>query len=146
MTETNNRIRVLEVQITLRSALQQPATTTKRQPHPHQSDRKGISNATHPHRMRLGVEHPGVLPIGTRDLELGVLVRVDQVRVLEHLGEEEGLLEVGEVAAVGRVDVGDGAVAAADARVLGDVGEAGEGPLGMGNCQYLLVLSSGRKV
>ena len=96
--------------------------------------------------MRLGVEHPGVLPIGARDLELGVLIRVDQVRVLEHLGEEEGLLEVGEVAAVGRVDVGDGAVAAADARVFGDVGEAGEGPLGMGNCQYLLVLSSGGKV
>ncbi len=96
--------------------------------------------------MRLGVEHPGILPIGARDLELGVLIRVDQVRVLEHLGEEEGLLEIGEVAAVGGVDVGDGAVAAADARVLGDVGEAGEGPLGMGNRQCLLVLSSGGKV
>jgi hypothetical protein len=79
--------------------------------------------------MGLSVEHPGVLPIGTRNLELGVLIRVDQVRVLEHFGEEEGLLEIGEVAAVGCVDVRDGAVAAADAGVLGDVLEAGEGPL-----------------
>jgi len=78
--------------------------------------------------MGLGIENPGVLPIGTRNLELGVLIRVDQVRVLEHFGEEEGLLEIGEVAA-GCVDVGDGAVAAADAGVLGDVLEAGEGPL-----------------
>ena len=79
--------------------------------------------------MGLSIEYPGVLPIGTRNLELGVLIRVDQVRVLEHFGEEEGLLEIGEVAAVGCVDVRDGAVAAADAGVLGDVLEAGEGPL-----------------
>ena len=79
--------------------------------------------------MGLSVEHPGVLSIGTRDLELGILICVDQVRVLEHFGEEEGLLEVGEVAAVGCVDVGDRAVATADAGVLGDGLEAGEGPL-----------------
>ena len=79
--------------------------------------------------MGLSIEYPGVLPIRTSNLELGVLIRVDQVRVLEHFGEEEGLLEVGEVATVGCVDVRDGAVAAADAGVLGDVLEAGEGPL-----------------
>lgn len=80
--------------------------------------------------MRLSIEHPSVLPTRTRNLELSVLIRVDQIRVLEHFGEEEGLLEIGEAAAVWRVDIGDGAVAAADAGVFGDVGEAGEGPLG----------------
>ena len=79
--------------------------------------------------MRLSIKHPSVLSIRTRNLELSILIRVDQVRVLEHFGEEEGLLEIGEVAAVGCVDVRDGAVAAADAGVLGDVLEAGEGPL-----------------
>ena len=79
--------------------------------------------------MRLSVEDPLVLPIRARNLELGILIRVDQVRVLEHFSEKEGLLEVGEVAAVSCVDVGDGAVAAADAGVLDDVFETGEGPL-----------------
>lgn len=82
--------------------------------------------------MRLSVKHPSVLPIRTRNLELSILIRLNQVRVLEHLGEEEGLLEIGEIAAVGSVDVGDGAVAAADAGVLDDVLEAGEGPLRLG--------------
>ena len=71
--------------------------------------------------MRLSIEHPSVLPIRARNLELSVLIRVDQVRVLEHFGEKEGLLEIVEVAAFGRVDVGDGAVAAADTGVLCDV-------------------------
>lgn len=79
--------------------------------------------------MRLGVEHPGVLPIGTRDLELGVLVRVDQVRVLEHFSEEEGFLEIAERAAVGGVHVRHAAVPAADARDVGYRAEAGVGPL-----------------
>jgi hypothetical protein len=84
---------------------------------------------THPHRMRLSVEHPSILPIRTRNLELSILICVDQVRVLEHFSKEERLLEIGEVAAIGSVDVGDGAVTAADAGVLDDVFEAGEGPL-----------------
>jgi hypothetical protein len=79
--------------------------------------------------MGLSVEHPGILPIRTRNLELSILIRVDQVRVLEHFSEEEGFLEIGEVAAVGCVDVGDGAVATADAGVFGDGLEAGERPL-----------------
>ena len=79
--------------------------------------------------MRLSIKHPSVLSIRTRNLELSILIRVDQVRVLEHLSEEEGLLEIGEIAAVGSVDVGDGAVAAADAGIFNNVLEAGEGPL-----------------
>ena len=79
--------------------------------------------------MRLSIKHPSVLPIRTRNLELSILIRVDQVRVLEHFSKEEGFLEIGEVAAISSVDVGDGAVAAADAGVLDDVLEAGEGPL-----------------
>ena len=89
--------------------------------------------------MGLSIEYPGVFPIRTSDLELGILIRVDQVRVLEHFGEEEGLLEIGEVAAVGCVDVRDGAVAAADAGVLGDVLEAGERPLDW-ECQHIVQL------
>ena len=79
--------------------------------------------------MRLSIKHPSVLSIRTRNLELSVLIRVNQIRVLEHFGKEEGLLEIGEIAAVGSVDVSDGAVAAADAGVLDDVFETGEGPL-----------------
>ena len=79
--------------------------------------------------MRLSVEDPLVLPIRARNLELGILVCVDQVGVLEHFSKEERFLEIGEVATIGSVDIGDGAVAAADAGVLDDVLEAGEGPL-----------------
>jgi hypothetical protein len=79
--------------------------------------------------MRLGIEHPRVLPILARNLVLGIQIRVDQVSVLEHLCEKEGLLEIVETAAVGRVDVCDRAVAAADAGVVGDGLEAGVGPL-----------------
>jgi hypothetical protein len=93
--------------------------------------------------MRLSIKHPSVLPIRTRNLELSILIRVDQVRVLEHFGEEEGLLEVGEVATVGSVDVGDGAVAAADAGVFDDVFEAGEGPLRLGLVSTLFICARG---
>ena len=85
--------------------------------------------------MRLSVEDPLVLPIRARNLELGILIRVDQVRVLEHFSEKEGLLEVGEVAAIGSVDIGDGAVATADASRVDDGFEAGEGPLWW-KCQF----------
>lgn len=90
-------------------------------------------STTYPDRMRLGVEHPAVLPICIRNLPLGVLVCVDQVGVLEHFGKEEGFLEVGEIAAVRSIHVGDGAVAAADAGFFDDGLEPGERPLG-GEC------------
>jgi len=80
--------------------------------------------------MRLGVKHPLILPPTlTRHLILGVQIRVNQVSVLEHFREEEGFLEIREVAAVGCVDVCDGAVAAAGAGGFGDGLEAGVGPL-----------------
>jgi hypothetical protein len=60
---------------------------------------------------------------------MNIQIRVDQVSVLEHLGEEEGFLEIVETATVGRVDVCDRAVAAADAGVVGNGLEAGVGPL-----------------
>jgi hypothetical protein len=117
-------LRVLESKLSGRrsSNLQQQLLAHPANPTRNQSN-------THPHRMRLGIEHPSILPIRTRNLELSVLIRVNQVCVLEHFSKEEGLLEVGEVAAIGSVDVGDGAVAAADAGVLDDILEAGEGPL-----------------
>jgi len=79
--------------------------------------------------MGLRIEHPLVLSIRTRNLKLRILVCVDQVSVLEHFGEEEGLLEISKAAAVGGIHIRDGAVAAADASVLCDSLEAGEGPL-----------------
>ena len=85
--------------------------------------------------MRLSVEDPLVLPIRARNLELGILVCVDQVGVLENLGEEERFLEVRETTAVGRIDVCDRAVAAADAGGVDDGFEAGEGPLWW-KCQF----------
>jgi len=85
--------------------------------------------------MSLGVEHPAILSVGIRNLPFGVLICVDQVGVLEHFSEEEGLLEVGEVAAIGSVDIGDGAVATADASRVDDGFEAGEGPLWW-KCQF----------
>lgn len=45
---------------------------------------------------------------------------MDQVAILEHLGKPEALLEVGEAAAAGDVDVVDGAVPAAGAARLVD--------------------------
>jgi len=97
-------------------------------------------STTHHERMRLGVEHPRVLPILARNLVLGIQIRVDQVSVLEHLGEEEGFLEIVETAAVGRVDVCDRAVAAADAGVVGDCLEAGVGPLFVFASSVLMLL------
>jgi hypothetical protein len=79
--------------------------------------------------MRLCVEHPSILPPLARDLILGIQIRMNQVSVLENLCEEERLLEITETAAVGRVDVVDRAVTAADARGVGDGLEAGVGPL-----------------
>lgn len=58
--------------------------------------------------MRLRVENPRIIVRGI-DLPRRV-VRLDQVAVLEDLGEPEALLEVVEAAAAGRVDVVDGAV------------------------------------
>jgi hypothetical protein len=92
--------------------------------------------------MSLSVEHPTILSVGTCNLPLGVLIRVDQIRVLEHFGEEKGFLEVGEATTVGSVDVGNGAVAAADTGRFDDGLEAGEGPLRK-RCQYLLLYFSG---
>jgi hypothetical protein len=79
--------------------------------------------------MRLGVEHPLVLPLLARNLILGIQIRVNQVSVLENFCEEERFLEICETAAVGCVDICDRTVAAADARVFGDGLEAGVGPL-----------------
>jgi hypothetical protein len=79
--------------------------------------------------MRLCVEHPSILPLLARDLILGIQIRMNQISVLENLCEEERLLEITETAAVGRVDVVDRAVTAADARGVGDGLEAGVGPL-----------------
>jgi len=79
--------------------------------------------------MRLSVEHPLILPLLTRNLILGIQIRVDQISVLENLGEEERFLEIGETTAAGRVDVVDRAVAAADASGVADGLEAGVGPL-----------------
>jgi len=79
--------------------------------------------------MSLGVENPAILSVGIRNLPFSVLVCVDQIGVLEHFSEEEGLLEVGEVAAVGSVDIGNGAVATADTGRVDDGFEASEGPL-----------------
>lgn len=97
------------------------------QPDANQPNEK--SQPTHHKRMRLGIKHPHVLPFFPRNLILGVQIRVDQVSVLEHFGEEEGFLEIGETATAGGVDVVDGAVAAADAGVVCDCAEAGVGPL-----------------
>lgn len=71
--------------------------------------------------MRLGVEDPLVVVVGA-DL-VGRLAGLDEVAVLEDLGEPEALLGVVEGAAVGRVDVGDGAEADAGAARLVDVQE-----------------------
>ena len=79
--------------------------------------------------MRLSIEHPLILPLLTRNLILSIHIRVDQISVLENLGEEERFLEIGETAAVWRVDVVDRAVAAADAGSVADGLEAGVGPL-----------------
>jgi hypothetical protein len=79
--------------------------------------------------MCLRIKHPLVLPLLARNLILGIQIGVDQVGVLENLGEEERFLEVRETTAVGRIDVCDRAVAAADARGVGDGLEAGVGPL-----------------
>lgn len=70
--------------------------------------------------MGLGIEDPAVRAIRVRHLPLGILVRVNHVRVLEHFGEEERFLEIIEAAAVGSVDIVNGAVAAADAGCLDD--------------------------
>jgi hypothetical protein len=79
--------------------------------------------------MRLRIKHPLILPLLTRNLILGIQIRMDQVSVLEHLCEEERLLEIRETAAVGRVDVVDRAITTADARGVGDCLETGVGPL-----------------
>ena len=79
--------------------------------------------------MCLRIKHPLVLPLLARNLILGIQIGVDQVGVLENLGEEERFLEVRETTAVGRIDVCDRAVAAADARGVADGFEAGVGPL-----------------
>jgi hypothetical protein len=81
------------------------------------------------HRMGFSIEHPAVFPIRIRDLPLGVLVRMNHVCVLEHFGEEEGLLEVSKRATISSIDISDGAVAAADAGRSDDCFEACEGPL-----------------
>jgi hypothetical protein len=39
--------------------------------------------------MSLSVEDPAILSISIRNLPLSVLIGMDQVRVLEHFGEEE---------------------------------------------------------
>ena len=76
--------------------------------------------------MALSIKHKLVGVIGL-DLPIGV-VGLDEVAVLEHLGEPEALLEVLVAAAVGRVDVVDGAVAASDAARLVDSEEGVPGP------------------
>jgi hypothetical protein len=82
--------------------------------------------------MGFSVEYPTVLPIRVRNLPLGVLVRMDHVCVLEHLGEEEGLLEIGEGTAVGSVNIGNGAVSATNASGVDDCFKARERPLDWG--------------
>lgn len=76
--------------------------------------------------MRLRIEHPLILPA---NLPLGLAIGENQVRILEHLGEEKRLLEIGESAPVASVHVRDGAVPAADARGVEDGLDAGPGPL-----------------
>lgn len=71
--------------------------------------------------MGLGVEDPLVVVVSV-DL-VGGLAGLDEVAVLEDLGEPEALLGVVEGAAVGGVDVGDGAEADARAARLVDVQE-----------------------
>jgi hypothetical protein len=79
--------------------------------------------------MRLRIKHPLIRPPLTRNLILGIQIRMDQVSVLEHLCEEEGFLEIREIATVGGVDVCDRAITTADARGVGDGLKAGVGPL-----------------
>lgn len=79
--------------------------------------------------MGLSIEDPAVRAIRVRHLPLGILIRVDHVRVLEHFGKEEGLLEIIEAAAVSSVDVVDGTIAAADTGCFDDRLESCEGPL-----------------
>jgi hypothetical protein len=71
-------------------------------------------------------------PIRIRNLPLGVLVRMNQVCVLEHFGEEERLLEIGERTAVGSVNIGNGAVSATNTSGVDDCFEARERPLSWG--------------
>lgn len=66
------------------SALQQPKTAIISPVHQYKNNMN-----THFHRMGFSVEHPTVLSVRIRNLPLCVLVRVDQIRVLEDLGEEE---------------------------------------------------------
>jgi hypothetical protein len=82
--------------------------------------------------MGFSVEYPAVLPIRIRNLPLGVLVRMNQVCVLEHFGEEERLLEIGERTAVGSVNIGNGAVSATNTSGVDDCFEARERPLSWG--------------
>jgi hypothetical protein len=79
--------------------------------------------------MGFSIEHPVVFSIRIGDLPLGVLVRMNHVCVLEHLGEVERFLEVSKRAAVGSIDICDGAVSAADPGRGDDCFEACEGPL-----------------
>ena len=115
----------------IKSAHQQPAAerrkTSASRCYPIEPKQK--ISSTHHEWMRLSVEHPLILPLLTRNLILGIQIRVDQISVLENLGEEERFLEIGETTAAGRVDVVDRAVAAADASGVADGLEAGVGPL-----------------
>ena len=95
--------------------------------------------------MRLGIEHPLVLPLLARNLVLGIQIRVDQVGVLENLCEEERLLEIVETAAVGRVDVSDRAIATADAGVVGDGLEAGVRPLLVNELAWISLRRNSRR-
>jgi len=114
----------------IKSAHQQPATEKKQSASRcYTIEPKQKNSFTHHERMRLSVEHPLVLPLLTRNLILGIQIRMNQVSVLENLGEEERFLEIGETAAARRVDVVDRAVAAADAGGVANSLEAGVGPL-----------------
>jgi hypothetical protein len=46
--------------------------------------------------MRLRIKHPSILPLRPGNLPLCILIRVNQIRVLQYLSEEERFLEISE--------------------------------------------------